>query len=46
MRKDEGALVNHEGRLAFLDLLLEMEQNGELNAKDIQEEVSLNVFII
>lgn len=28
-----------ENRLAFLDLLLEMEQNGDIKVKDIQEEV-------
>lgn len=28
-----------EGRKAFLDLLLEMEEKGELNKQDIQQEV-------
>jgi hypothetical protein len=38
-RKQEAEMTNSEGRLAFLDLLLEMEQNGDINANDIQEEV-------
>lgn len=28
-----------DGRQAFLDLLLEMEENGELDEQDIQQEV-------
>lgn len=29
------------GRLAFLDLLLEMENRGEIDLEDIQQEVCL-----
>jgi hypothetical protein len=39
MRQKEGPLVNIDGRLAFLDLLLEMEQNEQINEEDIQNEV-------
>lgn len=32
--------IVEERRLAFLDLLLKMELNGDLNENDIQEEVT------
>jgi hypothetical protein len=43
MREQDGALMNIGGRLAFLDLLLEMEQNGSINETDIQHEVNFLV---
>lgn len=33
--------MTEQGRLAFLDLLLEMEQNGEINEEDVRHEVKL-----
>lgn len=45
MESDSTAVATG-GRLAFLDLLLEMERNGDMTADDIQQEVGygLEVF--
>ena len=40
--EDDSTALATGGRLAFLDLLLEMERNGDMNADDIQQEVTRN----